>query len=475
MSITKRTLREHAESLRKREYSSRELTAAFLDNIEKKNGEINAFISIDRKTALRAADKADLMLKEENAHPLCGIPYGAKDNICTKDFPTTAASDMIRTFCPPYNAAVIENLTECGAVLLGKTNLDEFAMGCTTETSAFGGVKNPLFPHLTPGGSSGGSAAAVAAELVPFALGSDTGGSIRQPSAFCALSGLCPTYGSVSRFGLIAFASSLDRIGPITKNCSDLYAVLSAISKKDERDMTCKGLSVLFEECMGNIKGLRVGIAEEFFSIGVSDSVKKAVLLCSEMMKGLGAEIVPVTLPSLEYATAAYYIISSAEASSNLARYDSVRFGHRTEKETSSMDELYKESRSEGFGKEVKRRIMLGTRVLSADSYESYYEKALNVRALLKKDYENLFEKCDILLSPATPTPPYKAGEKTDPVTAYAEDFCSVSQSLAGLPSLSLPFGKDEEGLPVSIQLTAPAFFESILLKAGNAISEVIK
>lgn len=476
MSITKRTVYEHIEALRKREYSSQELTGAYLSEIEKKDQSVGAFLFCDAHLSLEAAKEADKRLKEGDAPSLCGIPFAVKDNICTKSIRTTAASKILENFVPPYDAAVIEKLKGEGSVILGKTNMDEFAMGATTETSAYKLTKNPVNPLLTPGGSSGGSCAAVSAGMVPFALGSDTGGSIRQPAAFCGCTGLCPTYGAVSRWGLIAFASSLDRIGPVTKNCRDNALVFSAISGKDLRDATSVDSPFSLDTVTKDVRGLKIGIAKEFFSEGVSQGVKEAVLNATEIFKSLGASLVPISLPSFRYATAAYYIISSAEASSNLARYDGVRFASRLGEDHESLDSLYRQTRSEGFGKEVKRRIMLGTFVLSEGYFDNYYKKACQVRELVKAEYDTAFEKCHIILSPATPHTPYPIGsKKDDPVRLYMEDFLSVPSSLAGLPSLCLPCAKDENGLPVGMQLTGKRFSEDLLYSAGIAFEEVTK
>lgn len=474
MKITKRTVKEHIAALAKGEYSSLELTRAYLSEIEKSDGSIGAYLHINKKRALESATIADKMIKEGNAHPLCGIPFAVKDNICTKGIPTTAASKMLRSFVPPYDATVIEKLSSLGCVILGKTNMDEFAMGSTTENSAYITTKNPIDIARTPGGSSGGSCAAVAAGMSPFALGSDTGGSVRQPAAFTATVGLRPTYGAVSRYGLIAFASSLDVIGPVTKTAYDNALVFDAICGKDQRDATSRKAELFREYPVKPMKGLKIGVPKEFFSDRISDTVKNAVMKAAEKYRDMGAEFIPLSLPSLEYATAAYYIISSAEASSNLARYDGIRFGHRTKSSCKTIEELYTKSRSEGFGDEVKRRIMLGTFVLSKGFGEEYYKKAQSVRALIRADFERAFEKCDVIISPAAPTVPYLLGEKSSsPVDLYADDLCSAPASLASLPALTLPCREKDEALPVGMQLIGPAFSEKLLYFVGKAYEEV--
>ncbi|MBE6588229.1 MAG: Asp-tRNA(Asn)/Glu-tRNA(Gln) amidotransferase subunit GatA [Ruminococcaceae bacterium] len=477
MNITERSLKDHALALRRGEYSAEELCEAYFSKIQKEDPvRYSAFLDMSHEVTVKQARRADRLLRQGDAPLLCGIPYAAKDNICTKDLKTTAASNILRDHIPPYDATAIELLKKQGAALLGKTNMDEFAMGSTSKSSAFKETANPKDKRLTPGGSSGGSACAVSAGLAPFALGSDTGGSVRQPASFCGCVGICPTYGAVSRYGLIAFASSLDRIGVLARSCADGALVLSAICKRDKRDATSLSLSLSPDECIGGVAGLRLGIAEELFSDAVSSKVKDAVLKAAEVYRSMGAELVSVSLPSLRYATEAYYIISSAEASSNLARYDGIRFGSRSGESASSMDEFYKINRSEGFGKEVKRRIMLGTFVLSAGSYDDYYKKALSVRELVKADYRKAFERCDLILSPTSPTTAYPLlRESDDPTAVYAEDLCTVSQSLAGIPAVSLPCEKRSAGLPIGMQLCGPALSESLLLRAGTAYEEAIK
>ena len=474
MKITERTLKDHITALSAREYSSLELTQAYISEIENKNGEIGAYLYINKEGALKSAALADLRLKDGDTHPLCGIPFALKDNICTKGIPTTAASKMLEGHIPPYDATVTEKLSSLGCVILGKTNMDEFAMGSTTESSAFQITKNPLDIKRTAGGSSGGSAAAVASNTAPFALGSDTGGSIRQPAAFTGTVGLRPTYGRVSRYGLIAFASSLDVIGPITKTVWDNALVFDAISGKDPRDATSRSSELFCHESIKPIKDLKIGVAKEFFTERISDTVKEAVLKAVERYRDMGAEIVFVSLPSVRFATAAYYIISCAEASSNLARYDGIRFGHRTEIPCNTIEELYTRSRSEGFGDEVKRRIMLGTFVLSKGFGDEYYKKAQSVRALIRTDFDRAFKKCDLIISPAAPTVPYLLGKKADsPVNLYEDDICASPASLASLPALTLPCSERDGQLPVGMQFIGPAFSEKLLYFVGSAYEEV--
>lgn len=464
--MERKSIFDHAAALRKREYSAEELCREYL----RRKDIYNAYTVRDEDGALETARAADRRLSFGAAPLLCGIPFAVKDNICTKGLSTTAGSRMLWGYEPPYSATVVERLLSDGAVLLGKTNMDEFAMGCSTETSAYGPCRNPRDTSLVPGGSSGGSAAAVAADLCAFALGSDTGGSVRQPAAFCSVVGLCPTYGALSRYGLIAFASSLDRIGILSGSVADAAAVLSRLCKRDVKDPTTCDVEVS-EKVEPRAKGIRIGIAGELFAAGVSDAVRNAVMKAAEVYRSLGAELVGISLPSVRYATEAYYIISSAEASSCLARYDGVRFGRRSGGDFSSVEDFYKKNRGEGFGSEVKRRIMLGTFVLSALSYESYYEKATKVRRLVAEDYERAFEECDAILSPTSPTLPYPVGAvRDDPTAAYAEDICTASQSLAGLPSVSIPCGD-----MIGLQLTGPRFSESFLLSLGAAYEEVAK
>ncbi len=476
--LTQKTVYEHAEALRKKEYSSVELTKAYLDEIAAKDKTIGAYITI---TAEKAIDSAkafdDGRCTFRNVSPLAGIPCGIKDNMCTKGIKTTCASKMLGDYIPPYSAFAVEKLEQSGAVILGKMNMDEFAMGSTTENSAFKVCRNPLDTARVPGGSSGGSAAAVAAHEAAYTLGSDTGGSIRQPASFCGVVGMKPTYGSVSRFGLVAFASSLDQIGPITSTVLDNALVLNAIVGHDKKDATSLNRSYddFTSDIKKGVKGMKIGIPSQFFGEGIDEDVKKAVLKGAENYKAMGAELVSVSMPSIDYALSAYYVISSAEASSNLARFDGIRYGYRC-KEYEDIDELYKKSRSEGFGKEVKKRIMLGTFALSSGYYDAYYKKALQVRSLVRKDFDDVFQKCDFIISPVAPTVAYKIGEKIgDSLQMYMGDAYSVPVNIAGIPALSLPCGTGEGGMPVGMQLIGPAFSESLLYRAGYAFESMGK
>lgn len=476
--LTERTIFEHAEALRKKEYSSVQLTQAYLEQIDKKDKTIGAYITVTADRAIESAKAFDEgRFSDSEISPLAGIPCGIKDNMCTKGIKTTCASKMLGGYIPPYSAHVVEKLEKSGAVILGKLNMDEFAMGSTTENSAFKVCRNPLDTDRVPGGSSGGSAAAVAAREAVYTLGSDTGGSIRQPASFCGVVGMKPTYGSVSRYGLVAFASSLDQIGPITSTVLDNALVLNAIVGHDKRDATSvkRVYNDFTADIKNGVKGMKIGVPEEFFGEGISDDVRKAVLAATDTYRALGAELVSVSMPSIDYALSAYYVISSAEASSNLARFDGVRYGYRCD-DYSNIDELYRKSRSEGFGSEVKKRIMLGTFALSSGYYDAYYKKALQVRSLVRKDFDEAFGKCDFIISPVTPTVAYKIGEKTgDSLQMYMGDAYSVPVNIAGIPALTLPCGIGEGGMPVGMQLIGPAFSEGLLYRAGFAFESTGK
>ena len=476
--LTERTIFEHAEALRKKEYSSVQLTQAYLEQIDKKDKTIGAYITVTADRAIESAKAFDEgRCSDSEISPLAGIPCGIKDNMCTKGIKTTCASKMLGGYIPPYSAHVVEKLEKSGAVILGKLNMDEFAMGSTTENSAFKVCRNPLDTDRVPGGSSGGSAAAVAAREAVYTLGSDTGGSIRQPASFCGVVGMKPTYGSVSRYGLVAFASSLDQIGPITSTVLDNALVLNAIVGHDKRDATSvkRVYNDFTADIKNGVKGMKIGVPEEFFGEGISDDVRKAVLAAADIYRALGAEPVSVSMPSIDYALSAYYVISSAEASSNLARFDGVRYGYRCD-DYSNIDELYRKSRSEGFGSEVKKRIMLGTFALSSGYYDAYYKKALQVRSLVRKDFDEAFGKCDFIISPVTPTVAYKIGEKTgDSLQMYMGDAYSVPVNIAGIPALTLPCGIGEGGMPVGMQLIGPAFSEGLLYRAGFAFESTGK
>ncbi|MBQ6020702.1 MAG: Asp-tRNA(Asn)/Glu-tRNA(Gln) amidotransferase subunit GatA [Clostridia bacterium] len=469
--LTSRTVAAHGDALSRREYSAEELTLAYLDAIAEKDGAVGAYLSVFSERALASARRVDRRRAAgEVLPPLAGIPCAIKDNLCLKNEKTTCGSKMLENYVPPYTAFAAERLEQNGAVVLGKTNMDEFGMGSSTENSAFRFTRNPVDPSRVPGGSSGGSAAAVAAGEAAFALGSDTGGSIRQPAAFCGLVGMKPTYGAVSRRGLVAFASSLDQIGPLTRTVRDNALVLNAIAGNDAGDATSRetGARDFTAGLADGVTGMKIGIVGELFDAAEPD-VRSALEEAAHGYERLGATLAEVSLPSVRAATAAYYIISSAEASSNLARFDGVRYGRRAEK-YNDITELYIRSRSEGFGAEVKRRIMLGTFVLSAERYDAYYQKALDVRARLRAEFEGLLGGCRCLLAPTAPSGAFLLGAKIDePVEMYACDVCTVPASVAGLPALSVPCGTTREGLPVGMQLIGRAFDEALLYRVGAA------
>lgn len=451
------------------EASSTELVEASLRRIEQFDADIGAFLRV-------TADSAQSIAKEKRAPqtPLDGIPYALKDNLCTEGVETTCASRILAGYVPPYTAAAVERLQSAGAVLLGKLNMDEFAMGSSTENSSYFPTRNPWDRMRVPGGSSGGSAAAVAAGMVPYALGSDTGGSIRQPAAFCGVVGLKPSYGLVSRYGLVAFASSLDQIGPLTRSVEDAAIVLSVIAGADRRDSTSVPTAVpdYTAALTGDIRGLRIGIAREYFGPGTEPGVRAAVEEAIASMERLGATVREVSLPHTAYALAAYYLIAPAEASSNLARYDGVRYGYRATG-TENLIDMYKKTRSEGFGREVKRRILIGTYALSSGYYDAYYKRAQKVRTLVRRDFEEAFRDVDVIASPTTPTTAFQFGEKTDdPLTMYLSDVCTIPVNLAGLPAISVPCGLSG-GLPVGLQLIGRMFDEETLLRAAGAFEGV--
>ena len=459
-----------------RQIQSGEITAVAacqqaLARITQLEPQISAFNAVMAERALDRARQLDAAATITG--PLHGVPIAIKDNMCTAGVPTTASSKILRGFIPPYNATVVERLESAGAVIVGKTNLDEFAMGSSTENSALGPSKNPWDLTRTPGGSSGGSAAAVAARMVPLALGSDTGGSIRQPAALCGVVGLKPTYGRVSRYGLLAFASSLDQIGPFGETVADVAQVFQVIGGADRRDATSSGepMSDVLGALDGNVKGLRIGVPKAFLSDGVDGDVLRAFEAGLHVLAARGATIVDIELPHAAYGIPVYYLIATAEASSNLARYDGVRYGYRARLDRDDgLRQMYERTRDEGFGAEVKRRIMLGTYVLSAGYYDAYYLKAQQVRTLLRQDYERAFERVDLVATPTTPTPAFPLGEKTsDPVQMYLNDIFTVSANLTGLPAISLPCGFSETRLPIGLQLTGRMFDEDTLLRAGDA------
>ena len=464
------TIHEYAELLKQKKLSSVELTKQYLARIEKADAQIGSYITVCPDDALAAAGKADERIAKGEATLLTGIPVGIKDNICTEGITTTCASKMLYNFVPPYDATVTKRLKNEGAVILGKLNMDEFAMGSSTESSYFKKTKNPYDLTRVPGGSSGGSAASVSADLAPYALGSDTGGSIRQPAAFCGNVGLKPTYGLVSRFGLIAFASSLDQIGSFTKDVTDCAIVLNAIAGYDKMDSTSVDADKTdYTKALGlPLKGMKVGVPKQYLESGIQTEIREAVENAIKVYEMLGAECEECSLPLSKFALPAYYLISSAEASSNLARFDGIKYGYRAE-EYHGLADLYERTRSEGFGEEVKRRIMLGTYALSSGYYDAYYKKAQQVRGLIKRDFVACFEKYDVLLTPTTPTTAYKFGEKSDPVAMYMGDICTVAVNIAGLPAISIPAGLDKKGMPIGIQLIANSFEERKLLTAAFA------
>ncbi|MBQ7036101.1 MAG: Asp-tRNA(Asn)/Glu-tRNA(Gln) amidotransferase subunit GatA [Clostridia bacterium] len=474
-ALVSMTAHELHDKLVNREVSALELTRAQLAHIEETEAEIESYITVTSASALKKAEEVDKKIAAgEEISPLAGIPVAIKDNISTKGVLTTCASKMLYNYVPPYSADAYERLLGQDAVMVGKANMDEFAMGSSTENSYFKKTKNPRNTACVPGGSSGGSAAAVAADEAVFALGSDTGGSIRQPASFCGVVGMKPTYGLVSRYGLIAFASSLDQIGPITKDVRDCATVLSAICGKDEKDSTSLHVSTpdFLGALTGECKGMRVGLPKEYLSDAVDPAVREAVLSAAKAYESMGAEIVECSLPMLDYALETYYLISSAEASSNLARYDGVRYGFRAEG-CEDLDSLFLKTRSEGFGKEVKRRIMLGTFVLSSGYYDAYYKKAQKTRTLICQDFARVFETVDCILTPTSPCTAWKFGAKSaDPVQMYLADICTVSINIAGLPALSMPYGTDGEGLPIGVQLIGPRLGDAKILKAAYALEK---
>lgn len=463
------------KALAARETTATEVCTAVLDRIEALNPELNAFITITRDRALARAAQVDADLAAGKPfQPLTGVPIAVKDNQCLKGVRTTCASKILGNFQPPYTATAVEKLEAAGAIIVGKTNLDEFAMGSSNENSAFGPVRNPWDPTCVPGGSSGGSAAAVAAELCVLATGSDTGGSIRQPASLCGIVGLKPTYGRVSRYGLVAFGSSLDQIGPMAKTTQDVARMLGVLAGRDTRDATSAQVEVpdYLAHLTGDIKGLRIGIPKEAFGDGLDPEVNAVIQQALTRYQELGAELVETSLPNSGYAIPDYYIIATAEASANLARFDGVRYGFRVEG-VKTLHEMYQKTRDLGFGPEVKRRIMLGTYTLSSGYYDAYYLKAQKVRTLLRQDFERAFEQCDILLTPTSPTPAFKLGSKTDdPLQMYLSDIYTVTLNMVGVPGLSLPCGLSEAGLPIGMQLIAPHFAESRLLNTAFAFEQ---
>ena len=469
-----KTIAQLAAGLRNGDFSSEELTRAYLDRIAQHDDGLNSFITVSEEEALQQAHAADQRLKAGDSSPLTGIPVAQKDIFCTDGVLTTCGSRMLENFVAPYNATVIEKFNAAGAVMIGKTNMDEFAMGSSNETSYYGPVRNPWNTDTVPGGSSGGSAAAVAARLVPAATGTDTGGSIRQPAGLCGITGLKPTYGRVSRYGMIAFASSLDQGGPLAQTAEDAAMLLDVMAGFDTRDSTSIEQAVPDYTATLNddIKGLKIGLPKEYFDEGLDAEVGKAVEAAIEEYKKLGADIVEISLPNSSLAVPAYYVVAPAECSSNLSRFDGVRFGHRAEA-PQDLEDLYKRSRGEGFGPEVKRRIMIGTYALSAGYYDAYYLKAQKVRRLISDDFKQAFEKVDVIMGPTSPTVAFKLGEKKDdPITMYLSDIYTIAVNLAGLPGMSIPAGF-AQSMPVGLQIIGNYFDEARLLNVAHQYQQV--
>ena len=475
MDLTQLSIRDTANKLREREFSVTELVTTYLNRIQKFDDKIGAYITVCSESAVQQAEMLQQKIGSGQASSvLTGIPMALKDNMVTKDILTSCGSKMLSNFIPPYDATVVRKLQENDTVLLGKLNMDEFAMGSSNENSWYKPVRNPWDLQRVSGGSSGGAAAAVAAGMALFALGSDTGGSIRQPASFCGVVGLKPTYGTVSRFGLVAFASSLDQIGPITRNVEDCATVMNAIAGHDPMDSTSADVEYpdYTQFLNRDIRGLKIGIPKEYIQEGLQADVKEKILSAAKAFEALGAIITEVSLPLTEYAIPAYYLISSAEASSNLARYDGIKYGYRAKKFDDLID-LYRQTRSEGFGTEVKRRIMLGTYALSSGYYDAYYKKALKVRRLIYEDFQKAFSQVDVLLGPTAPATAFKIGEKTDnPLEMYLGDIYTVSVNIAGLCALSVPCGTDSRGLPVGMQLIGRPFKEGTLLQTAHAFEK---
>ena len=478
MDITELTVHELIEKLNKDELTSSDIVNSYIEKINKNEENVQAFITILKEEAVKQAEEIDLKRKNnEEVSALAGIPIGIKDNICTKGVKTTCASKMLENFVSPYDATVMEKINNEELINLGKLNMDEFAMGASTEYSYFHQTKNPWNINNVPGGSSGGSAAAVAANMVPWALGSDTGGSVRQPASFCGVVGLKPTYGLVSRYGLVAFASSLDQIGPITKDVKDSAILLNILTGHDEKDSTSVNVKKIdyVKTLKNDVKGLKIAVPKELLGEGINEEVKENILNAIEKYKEMGAEVEEISLDFMKYVVSTYYIIACAEASSNLGRFDGVRYGHRT-KNYENISELIKNSRSEGFGEEVKRRIILGTYVLSSGYYDAYYKKAQQVRTYIKQEFSKIFEKYDVILSPTAPTTAYEIGTKSsNPVEMYLSDICTVPVNIAGLPAISIPCGVDKNNMPIGIQLIGNQFEEDKILNAAYTYEQATK
>lgn len=472
MNLYELTVHELIEKLDKKEITPEDITKSYVDRINEKEKDIKAFVTVTDKEALEKSKTAD-----RSTSKFAGIPIGIKDNINVKGVKTTCSSKMLENFVSPYDATVIDKINAQNMISLGKLNMDEFAMGASTEYSYFGATKNPWDLNTVPGGSSGGSAAAVAADMVPWALGSDTGGSVRQPASLCGVVGLKPTYGLVSRYGLVAFASSLDQIGPITKDVEDCANLLNIIAGFDEKDSTSANAPKkdYTKNLKNGVKGLKIGVPKEFFGEGINEEVKQSILNTIELYKEMGAEVEECTLDIADKALAVYYIIACAEASSNLGRFDGIRYGYRTEN-FEDLNDIFVNSRSEGFGAEVKRRIILGTYVLSSGYYDAYYKKAQKVRTFIKQEFERLLKVYDILITPTSPTVAYEIGTRsTNPLEMYLADLCTVSVNVAGLPAISIPCGVDKKGLPIGMQIIGKSFDEETILKTAYAVEKKIK
>ena len=474
MDILKCTAVELGRKIKDKELTAVEATQAVLDRIDSVENTVHAYVTVDREGALKKAAEIQKKIDDgELTGPLAGVPVAIKDNMCTEGMLTTCSSKILYNFVPTFTAEAVKNLEAAGAVIIGKTNMDEFAMGSTTETSAYGVTRNPWNPEHVPGGSSGGSCAAVAAGECFYALGSDTGGSIRQPSSFCGVTGIKPTYGTVSRYGLIAYGSSLDQIGPVAKDVTDCATILEIIASHDLKDSTSVERETNFTDALvDDVKGMRIGIPRDYLGEGLDPEVKEAILAAAKVLEAKGAVVEEFDLSLVEYAIPAYYVIASAEASSNLSRFDGVKYGYRSE-EYEGLHNMYKKSRSEGFGPEVKRRIMLGSFVLSSGYYDAYYLKALRTKALIKKAFDDAFAKYDVILGPAAPYTAPKLGESlSDPIQMYLGDIYTISVNLAGLPGMTVPCGMDSKGLPIGLQLIGDCFKENNIIRAGYAFEQ---
>ena len=472
MNLYELTVHELIEKLEKNEITSEDITKAYIQRIDEKEKDVQAFVTLTTEEAEEESKNVD-----RTKSKYAGIPIGLKDNLCTKGVKTTCSSKMLENFIAPYDATVVEMLNKKGVFSLGKLNLDEFAMGASTEYSASKTTKNPWNLNKVPGGSSGGSAAAVAADMVPWALGSDTGGSVRQPASLCGVVGLKPTYGLISRYGLVAFASSLDQIGPITKDVEDSAMLLEIIAGYDEKDSTSVNIPKkdYLKNLKQGVKGLKIGVPKEFLGEGINEEVRKSIENAIEIYKNLGAEIYECSLDIADKALATYYIIACAEASSNLGRFDGIRYGYRT-KEYEDLSDIFVNSRSEGFGAEVKRRIILGTYVLSSGYYDAYYKKAQKVRTFIKQEFDRLFKEYDVLLTPTSPTVAYDIGTKSsNPLEMYLADLCTVSVNIAGNPAISIPSGVDSKGMPIGMQIIGKNFDEETILRAAYAVEQEIR